>query len=170
MIIKLLKEQKESWDTSEEPTYLLHKDVALPKEIAKRCRGLQRALKDNMYLSDHIRDHFEEDVCRYGYKEKDIIEFLNRACENPIDPFEVRVAVRSDGAVYVRKYCIRGEYKDGNDLACVLYPEYNHGVLRPRQEVRTAWVNDEDDIHATLDTAKYNTAEDIKGLNLKRVI
>lgn len=151
------------------PTFLLHKDIFIPEEIVKRCINLQKGL-ENRYISAHVLGHFYDDAKRYGYEREDLIKFLDNLETNQIEPFEVQIAQRDDGAVYVQKYCVRGPWKNGVNISVVIGPNYEYGMNHPQQKIITAWCNSSGDLHSTLNQQRYNNQHDIRWLNMKRVI
>ena len=163
---------KEMVINENDPSFLLHKDIYLPRELTKRCLGLQRAMSMShpRMADNHVEEHFESRAKRYGYGEKDLRAFILQLPSNPIEPFEVEISIREDGAIYVSKFCVRGYYKDGVDLAVAFLPLYTHGLGHPDFVVKTAWCNKSDDLHSTLRSEQYSNEDDIKHLKMKKLI
>lgn len=101
----------------------------------------QLLLKGNILISNHLYKHIEQDTKpRYNIdidKLFDTIEYLQ---DNKFYPFEVET---DNGKV--TKAVVRVKYDNKRDISIVIRKGF----------IVTAWLNDNTDLHFTLDESKY---------------
>lgn len=126
---------------------LLHIEKHIPENVLKIVRMLQGKIDMNkMVLSRHIQEHLDGGDRKHGYNKEGLFEALTSLKGIPIDPFEVEVDVTAPNKFFVTKYVVRIPYDTYRDIS----------VSIRGNKVITAWLNDIEDIHHTLDLSKYD--------------
>ena len=114
---------------------LYHTDLYVPSRVRAQVRKTGQAVPT---YSQHAIDE--------SYKRRvvlpDLIDFTK--CE----PFEIET--KKDGTIIKVGYRTRYQHAPKSDLIVIIHPSNNY--------VRTAWVNQQTDQHATLDTSIYEKA------------
>jgi hypothetical protein len=128
---------------------LLHIEKNIPVKVLKRVENIQRKLDvGQMVLSRHIQEHLEGGDHKHGYTKEGLMSCLKTLSTNPVDPFEVEVDVKDANSFYITKYVVRVPYDSKRDIS----------VSIRGNKIITAWLNQVDDIHHTLDLSKYDDA------------
>lgn len=125
---------------------LYHKDKFMYKEDIESCLKMQRNL--NQYqISLHLLNHIKKDnKRRYNYCSNDIYNAIGRLIDNPVEPFELERRYDDYGFCHIEKYCVRIPLNKYYDISIVI--KYNGYII-------TAWLNNKDDVHSTLDLSRY---------------
>ena len=118
---------------------LYHREVFWKSNFDTKAKKL---LDGNIILSEHIWEHIEDNSNpKYAYDFDTLCECVESIVGmDTIKPYEVEV----ENNLYVSKFCIRIPY-DHRDISLV----FRKGLLV------TAWLNNRDDLHSTLDVNKY---------------
>lgn len=126
---------------------LLHIEKGIPQAILNEVLSIQRNLSQrNLELSRHIVCRLENCNHKHHYTGDELISCVERLKSNPVIPFEVEVAFYN-GVVIIKKYVVRIKYNDTQDISVVIRGD----------KIITAWINDRDDAHKTLDLSKYDS-------------
>lgn len=126
---------------------MYHKDIYLPNEFVSVALGNQKLLPTGRY-SWHLENYFSSGDEKHNITKLGFAEALKRIIANPIVPFEVSTI---NGGVH--KYVIRTSYNDDKDISIVIICK--NMWLDGTPFIKTAWLNNKDDCHATLDKRKY---------------
>lgn len=123
---------------------LYHKNVYLPKPLIEQVFCQQR-LTDHYVFSRHLRERFNDDDKSHNHVTlKNVLKIINGLKYKKIVPFEVET-VTYGGAEKVTKYVVRQKCGRYEDMSV---------VIRGRKVI-TAYVNNSNDNHPTLDKSKY---------------
>lgn len=125
--------------------YLLHEQKWMPQSIKDISKKLQTLLEEKTF-SQHLFDHLENKDRKHSYTREDIERVVKSVIANPISPFEVRVTENDWGVNHVTKYCVRTKLNAQNDITL---------VISDTKRIITAWINDKNDKHYTLDLHRY---------------
>lgn len=125
--------------------YLLHKDIFMPQQVKDATKNMQKSLVANSF-SSHLYDHLLNKDRKHNYTEEDINKAVEKMTKNPIEPFEVKLVEANWGKLRIVKYCVRMNLNDTTDIVI---------VIGNKQNVVTAWLNNKNDTHRTLDRNKY---------------
>lgn len=148
-----------------ETVRLFHSQVFMPESIAEEALAVQTRLgKAEVRLSLHVGEHCDEEDRRrsgepsvadrsHAFVRSELAEAISRMAEKPMKPFEVE-ATLIHGRWQVTKYAVRLGLRKGTDITVVIRPKYGDTVAF----VATAWLNDSDDLHSTLDRSKYDVS------------
>jgi len=135
---------------------LFHKDIFIPEGIKEVCKQLQKDLTSYTY-SKHFREHLENQKREnrsHLYLEDVVRECVNSLKERPRQVFEVELTEEKSYSWKVTKYCCRIPYDDKQDLVVAIRPVYFNDTV-VENKIVTAWMNQHDDSHYTLDESKY---------------
>ena len=153
---------------------LMHKDVYFPGNVQEITRGMQERISEIEY-SEHIKEHFSTIRDRsHNYCGDRVMACIETLSNTPRESFEVEVGkdYRFFGRAgfFVTKYCVRIPYDDYDDVVVVLRPVYEDDgtgrrSYRGRCKVATAWLNQHDDAHFTLDGERYCSKDEWMGIN-----
>ena len=124
---------------------LLHSSIYMPKSFKNIAINQQRHLK-NSFISNHFRvDHSEKNRdFKHNISEEKLLSLVNSLAHTPSEPFEIEV-FEENGKIIVSKQVVRISYNATQDISIVLRGN----------KIITAWLNEKDDIHLSLNTAKY---------------
>lgn len=125
--------------------YLLHTEVWMTENHKTVAKGLQKKLNVATF-SQHLFDHLSNKDHKHDYTRQDIENVVKRIVNNPIDPFELEVTENDWGIYHITKYCVRTILNKDYDISIVVGSKNN---------IVTAWINEESDTHNTLDIHKY---------------
>ena len=104
-------------------------------------KGARKLIKSNLTLSQHLIEHLNNTDDKHKIDVNKLYSIINTLRHtNPLEPFEVEV---EDNKVV--KCVIRTKYNDDKDICIV----FRYGI------VVTAYLDDVNDNHATLDYSKY---------------
>ena len=126
-------------------TKLYHKDIYLPQDlIDQSIRQQQNTL--NFAFTKHLIERIEcKDRSHNSVTAEKVWNVLSKLKENPIVPFEVETE-NCNGKEKVTKYVIRDKCNLFEDISIVIR----------ENKVITAYINESNDEHFTLDTSKYS--------------
>lgn len=125
---------------------LYHIDLFMPDRFINYAKEHQSHMT-KVKFSQHLLDYFEKGDDKHDLTRKELLESLKRCVLNPVVPFEVEAA-----SMWVKKYVIRTSYNEEKDISiAIVCKDYKSGL----PFVKTAWLNNKDDIHGTLDVNKY---------------
>lgn len=127
---------------------MYHKDIYLPTELIQVVVENQKLLPTGRY-SWHLENYFSCADEKHNITKLRFARVLKRIIANPIIPFEVTTV---NGGVH--KYVIRTSYNDDKDVSIVIICK--NMWLDGTPFIKTAWLNNKDDCHATLDKRKYS--------------
>ena len=121
---------------------LYHSSIYFLPRFNTQSLALIKSVKN---LSNHLWEHIDNSTQkRYNIDVAKLHLILNSINESNCYPFEVET---TDGIV--TKCVIRCEYDDKRDISIVVREGF----------VVTCWVNNNDDLHSTLDVSKYEKGE-----------
>ena len=122
---------------------LFHKSVYWIPQFDIQSKQLLLSVKR---LSNHLYDHIENsDKPRYDISIERLYNIVQGLCRQDIHPFEVEVDCNNK----VVKTVIRTSYDDTRDISIVIRYGY----------IVSAWLNDKNDIHISLDRSKYEKGD-----------
>ena len=76
--------------------------------------------------------------------------------KNKTKPFEIEVMYDNKKRDYIiTKYVVRVSYDETRDVSFVIVPVLDRYSKKFRGRIKTAWLNDKEDIHSTLNVSKY---------------
>lgn len=123
---------------------LLHEEKFLPEFIIKKVLYIERHLNvDRMTLTQHLTEHINNVDMKHEYTENDIRDCLKWLIKNPTKPFEVEYNTATQK---ITKWVVRIPFDDYRDMS----------ISIRGYRIITAWVNDLNDNHRTLDLSKYD--------------
>lgn len=135
---------------------LLHIEVFMPKYILNRALHLEEIVSeyDN---TKHFIDRYND---RNNYKHYMTQELMTKALKsiqtNKTRPFEVEIKYDYKKQDYiVTKYVVRVSYDDTRDVSFAIVPIFDMNTKTFKGRIKTAWLNNKEDIHHTLDASKY---------------
>lgn len=138
---------------------LLHKDLGVPQEVKEKSLMLLQKV-EKIDLSKHfLEQHCNQNDKKHFIDEQKLIKIIKDLKTNPVEPFEYEVFEiynRFTKKLHYRveKIVVRTSYDDKRDISiAILFKKQENKLI---SFVKTAWVNNKDDIHITLDTTKYN--------------
>lgn len=130
---------------------LYHNEVYMPANVLAIAKGKMAGM-NAVKLSHHIIDWLEgtsgENSLRekkHSYTRQELMEAIRVIRDTTPNPFEVEV---QNGEVV--KFCVRTELDDERDITVVIAMTKDGWHF-----IKTAWVNNKEDVHRTLDTSKY---------------
>lgn len=122
---------------------LYHLDVYMPTYLYTYARRLIM-LEDTFIFSNHVKQSTTRKKHEFTLKDLNkICHKLNKQCS----PFEIETQFGE-----ITKICVRTQYKD-KDISIALAP-VKDGLM-----VKTAWINEKDDDHKTLNVEMYERVE-----------
>lgn len=125
---------------------LYHIEVYMPQEYIDSSLSSQRALGTYRF-SYHLKKRlFGDRDYKHALNNKVLVQCINSLRLSPIVPFEIEV---DDGEVV--KLVVRVPYTEENDVSIAIQLNSSNGCPL----IKTAWLNDKNDVHTTLDTTKY---------------
>lgn len=126
---------------------LYHIDLFMPDRFISYAKEHQSHMT-KVKFSQHLLDYFENGDDKHDLTRKELLESLKRCVINPVVPFEVEAA-----DIWVKKYVIRTSYNEEKDISiAIVCKDYKSWL----PFIKTAWLNNKDDIHNTLDVFKYS--------------
>jgi hypothetical protein len=124
---------------------LFHIQKFLPNEVINVCLYLEK-VTTGYFLSEHMKKHINSPDFKHAITEDKIYDCLNKLKSSPVKPFEVELNIDNNHKQYtVTKWVVRVSYNDNKDISIAVR---GHKVV-------TAWLNDKNDVHSTLDLDKY---------------
>lgn len=125
---------------------LYHKDVYMPNEMIECALNRQKNINVKACLmSSHLKkDHIDNVDKKHNYTAEDIEGTLNLIKARPVKPFEVGMSLDK---TYMKKYAVRIKLDDEYDISIVINAKGT--------KIITAWVNNREDTHKTLDPTRY---------------
>ena len=121
---------------------LYHSSIYFLDSFNAQSLTLIKSVKN---LSNHLWEHIDNSTQkRYNIDVAKLYLILNSINESNCYPFEVETTDE-----IVTKCVIRCEYDDSRDISIVVREGF----------VVTCWVNNNDDLHDTLDRSKYEKGE-----------
>ena len=118
---------------------LFHKSIYWIPQFDIQSKQLLLSVKR---LSNHLYDHIENsNKPRYDISIERLYNIVQGLCRQDIHPFEVEVDCNNK----VVKTVIRTPYDDNRDISIVVRYGY----------IVSAWLNNKDDNHVSLDRSKY---------------
>ena len=142
---------------------LLHKALYIPSWVQPTVNRILS--KYSKYtLSKHVRDRATIDDDRsHEYTLSKLTSALDEALGKPFEAFEVELTRYSQEQNWiVSKICIRVPYSNNQDV-CLSIRTYRdrdtHRYDTTNALIVTAWLNDVNDSHTTLNTNKYLSKE-----------
>ena len=132
-------------------TKLYHELVYLPSKVLDECMRI-KANFNNFDYSNHFKRQMEdtEDYKHY-ISDKVMLEFaLAKLTTSSFKPFEVETEVDNKGNEQVCKIVIRVTFDNERDITFAIIPKENNIGF-----IKTAWLNNREDIHFTLDKSRY---------------
>lgn len=125
---------------------LYHKDVFMPNGLSDKALQYTHSF---FRLSNHLLEHFNSPDIKHFITEKDLYNSMKKVETEEFKPFEIETDMKGR----VTKFVVRVPYNDKTDISIV------YGVRNKNDEefhmIRTAWLNDANDTHTTLDASKY---------------
>ena len=135
---------------------LLHSKVYMPKFILNKTLYLEGIISEydnTLHFFSKYND--ENDVKHYMPKEK-MTKALKSIQKNKTKPFEIEVMYDNKKRDYIiTKYVVRVSYDETRDVSFVIVPVLDRYSKKFRGRIKTAWLNDKEDIHSTLNVSKY---------------
>ena len=123
---------------------LFHKSIYWIPQFDIQSKQLLLSVKR---LSNHLYDHIENsNKPRYDISIERLYNIVQGLCSQDIHPFEVEVDCNNK----VVKTVIRTPYDDNRDISIVIRYGY----------IVSAWLNDKNDSHISLDRSKYEVSLD----------
>ena len=151
---------------------LFHSDVFVPDGIQEQVAKIQRNMKAynlSLHFQEHLNNQLTEDRS-HTYFRNAVMNSLNQMISNDRvtrKAFEIELSkdYRFFGrpGFFVTKYCIRIPYDNQTDLVIVIRPKWNKekgNYDENNNLVATAWLNNKNDNHYTLDETKYCSEEE----------
>ncbi len=140
---------------------LYHKDIYLPEYLISEIKKEERILtKYPIIFSNHIQEHFKTIYCRYSDMEQRIIDIIRELTKVNVIPFELETKkdykVFKDYREHINKIVVRVPFSDTIDISIVIMPRNGYGGNKCTF-VKTAWLNNAEDNHKTLDITRYQT-------------
>ena len=138
---------------------LFHKDVYMPLAAADNSKAIQKTLS-SYYFSKHFKEHLENcfEDRSHKYLADIVTECLDSLKDTQRDVFEVELSKDyhffGQSGWFITKYCCRIPYSYDQDLVVAIRPQYRDGKIVNNMIV-TAWLNNKNDSHRTLDGSKY---------------
>ena len=124
-------------------TYLLHKQVYLPQGIIDEVYKHQDSTKIVEFSYHFIVQHLDKYDYKHYLNKNTLVKIVKNLHSQT--PFEVEISKEHR----VLKYVVRTTYDATRDVSIVIIPRGDVAF------VKTAWLNDENDKHFTLDKSKY---------------
>lgn len=125
---------------------LYHIEVYMPQEYIDSSLSSQRTLGTYKF-SYHLKKRlFGDRDYKHALNNKALVQCINNLRSSPTVPFEIEV---DDGEIV--KLVVRVPYTEENDVSIAIQLNSSYGCPL----IKTAWLNDRNDIHTTLDTTKY---------------
>lgn len=142
---------------------LMHNEVFIPSKVVEICKNLQQMDLPYNY-SNHLSEHFSNPNYKHSMSRGDVEEAINNIYKTPITPFEVEldkdVSLYGDKKWRVSKYVVRVPIANHRDMSVVIRPKRSNITHNVESFlIVTAWLNDRDDVHSTLDASKYINQE-----------
>lgn len=123
---------------------LYHKDIYLPQCLIDQSICQQQTTNKYMF-TNHLKNRINcYDKSHNHVSAKKICNVLTKLKEHPIIPFEIETRM-INGLEIVSKYVIRDKCSEYEDIIIVIR---NYKVI-------TAYINDSNDNHNTLNYSKY---------------
>lgn len=136
---------------------LFHEEVFMPTGVNEDVTVLQRNIK-TIGLSRHFEEqHVDTADYKHSMQKTKIISAVMSLTKNQVAPFEVQLSkdyYALGPGWHVTKYVVRVSYDETRDVTIVIATNpknKNHAF------VKTAWLNDKQDVHKTLNKIKYHT-------------
>ncbi len=124
---------------ADKSTHLYHKEKFLPDQLAEQAVTIMQ--KTRFTASKHLKERVGIDKSHEFTIEK-IYEAIENAKAVNTKPFEIGT---NNGLL--SKFVIRTQYDASRDISIVFYCSI--------KKIWTAWLNDSNDLHTTLDESKY---------------
>lgn len=135
---------------------LLHSKVYMPKFILSKTLYLEGIISEydnTLHFFSKYND--KDDIKHYMSKEK-MTKALKSIQKNKTKPFEIEVMYDNRKKDYIiTKYVVRVSYDDTRDVSFVIVPVLDKYSKKFRGRIKTAWLNDKEDVHSTLNVSKY---------------
>lgn len=128
---------------------LYHNEVYMPEKvlaIVKNKMANMKTVRFSRHVQDWLNGTSGEDCLRekkHTYTKPELMKALSNILRTQPVPFEVEV---QDGEVV--KFVVRLGMNENQDISIAVGCQ--NGYI-----IKTAWVNNKEDIHCTLDTSKY---------------
>ena len=151
---------------------LFHKDVFIPNNVQEIVKNYQEKFT-GYRLSNHLKEHMKGyDDRSHDYLEEALIKCLDTIQQCSQEAFEVELSKDyryfGKSGWIVTKYCIRIPYCNTQDLVVSIRPFFDQQTKRfdfSKNLIVTAWLNDKNDSHSTLDASKYCSQGEWKSIN-----
>ena len=131
---------------------LLHIQKFMPDFLIKLCMSDEQYIDKSYVLSWHMKEHLANPNFKHDIEYKKLLDCVNSLKQSPVKPFELEVVIndnptgKNNNKTYaITKWVVRMPYDDGRDISVVVRDNV----------IITAWLNNKDDIHCTLDLYQY---------------
>lgn len=124
---------------------LLHIQKYMPKSVIDMCLDMEKK-NDTYELSYHMRRHFQRVDFKHNITKERLLQCANSLKNNSVIPFELEILVNNSVCVAINKFVVRMPYDNQNDISIVVRGN----------KIITAWLNNKDDKHYSLDLNKYS--------------
>ena len=124
---------------------LYHKEVFMPEILNNVAIWKQRRITEFVF-SKHLKEHFNNPDDKHNIDKNLLKQAILKLTWMPVSPFEVETNENGE----LIKLCVRIKYNDTKDVSIVI------GFYSNRTLIKTAWLNNIDDKHYTLNTSLYD--------------
>lgn len=137
-------------------TKLFHSEVFMPKNLIELVRKINKRV-DNVRFSYHLKSQSRDNEDKKHAMNLGTLDNVIKSSKNEeINPFEIELFHAEEHRWRVTKYVFRHSYDETRDVVIVLAPTIDGGKCDWKNVVvKTAWLNNKDDVHATLDEKRY---------------
>lgn len=133
-------------------TRLYHVEVYMPKGLMEYTKRVKAQIVNYEY-SKHLRNQMKDEFDYKHYIENKTV-FLNALKKISLDeylPFEIESYFNREKHRFgISKYVVRVPYDETRDITIVVSPRGRYKGF-----IKTAWLNNKEDVHKTLDESKY---------------
>lgn len=135
---------------------LLHTDVYMPLSIMKSALTIEGQIKDYSNTKHFIERYNDRTNYKHYMTEEMMLKALDSIRVNQTRPFEIEVKYDFKKNRYiVTKYVVRVSYDNDRDVSFAIIPLFDMNTHTFIGKIKTAWLNNKEDIHYTLDDSKY---------------
>lgn len=131
---------------------LLHVQKFMPDFLIKLCMSDERYANKPYVLSQHMEEHLVNPNFKHNIEYRELLDCVNSLKQSPVKPFELEVVIddnptgKNNNKTYaITKWVVRMPYDEDQDISIAV-----RGNV-----IVTAWLNNKDDTHYTLDLSQY---------------
>ena len=137
-------------------TKLFHSEVFMPDHLIELVRKINSRI-DNVRFSYHLKSQSRDnDDKKHAMSLFVLDNVIKSSKDEEINPFEIELFHVEEKRWRVTKYVFRHSYDETRDVVIVIAPTINGDHCDWKNVVvKTAWLNNKDDVHATLDEKRY---------------